>query len=1789
MEKFINEASFWVPESLVVSAWLEHAPFAFWLTDVHRPKLIVELGTHLGFSYFVFAQAVKRLQIKSRCIAVDTWKGDEHAGTYGDEVFEQVRAYNQAKYSDFSELNRSTFDEAVDSFEDGSIDLLHIDGRHFYQDVKHDFETWQRKLSNRAVVLFHDTNVRVRGFGVDRLWDEVRAQYPSFEFLAGHGLGVLGVGADLPQVLRDLFSLSDQPEARERLLHAYERLGAAVVDRADLVRTAAAPALDPRAEEAHRQLAAIWDQLKADWDHLNAEHNQLKAEHDQLNGTYNRLRNEHLELHGRYGEMEEQLKRRDQECSRLQAEVIEIEKLGEDARQAERSQFQKQLDESAGRLAELTAALGGREQELRNSQSATAEALNERDRKERELEARSAEMNRLLSSRSWRLTAPLRGVSEKAPGLRNSFTNMLKLFWWIVSLQLPGRLETRRYQRLIESSRLFDRHYYQTSNPDVAASGAEPVMHYLVRGAREKRNPHPLFDSAWYEKQNPDVVASGVNPLVHYLLQGWKEDRAPNSLFDLDYYFRGENEQARHSGPAAKHYIDTGWKAGLNPHPLFDGAWYLEQNPDVLKAGINPLAHYLDRGWKEKRSPHPLLDAHWYSEQLGAEEKDTVVPPVHYRNHGWKAGLTPHPLFDVAFYLEQNPDVAAAGIDPLEHYLSKGWLEARDPHPLFDTDWYLAQYPDVEEARINPLVHYATHGAKESRNPHPLFDSAFYERQHPELRTDQVGALEHFLRQGGIGTGDPHPLFNVDWYLKQYPDVVESGVNPLIHFVRHGWKEGRNPNPSSDSSWYLRQGAGEGSALSPLVQYLSTARETTRNGSHVGAAVLNRRRRILFVSGEPQTPGHIYRVTNIAESLPARLFDVEVLNGDEAQERVRQLDRTDILWIWRADWSTKLGEVITFAKRAGAKIVFDIDDLMFRPELAKTEIIDGIRSQNLTEEQVRRHYSSVQMTLGVADYGSAPTSVLASELRAFFKPTAVIPNGFNQQTLQTSKLAVLARESAKEDGLFRIGYASGSRTHQRDLALVSKAIANVLAQYDSARLVLFKLTIDLDEFPELKARENQIEWRDLVSLQNLPYEYARFDVNLAPLEVGNPFCEAKSELKYFEAALVGVPTIASPTAPFQKAIRHGETGFLAATENEWISVMRQLLEDANLGRRIAAEARREVIWLYGPEHRQLLVSRFVNHLLASPLERTFSTLGTQTAIMDKPPIAALPESEVLFEFGRRGLSRVSVVIPLFNYEKYVSDALNSVLGQTVREIDVIVVDDRSTDESVSVAEHWLEEHANQFNYVALLRNMSNSKLGRTRNAAVDFSDTEFFLPLDPDNLLLPGCIEKLSNALDETGAAFAYPAIELFGDSTGEIGRLEFDPALFQCGNYIDAMAMVRKACWSAVGGYAPLDPPGWEDYDFWCQLVEKGFAGTRVNEVVARYRVHKSSMLYTTTDVPNNKLQVIRELNKRHPWLNLRVQNEYSPIHSDFANAHRTSQSELWSSNLNLLLPILRCPETGEPLILSEDETLVSRSGSRSWPVVNGRPVFTPEGSGVQIQSESHVSNPLPDEAIQLIRSCRGLVLNLSAGASAIRFDNVVELEYTIFKHTNVVGDVHRLPFQDEVFEAVVCMNAFEHYREPDLAMEEIRRVLRPGGRLFMHTAFLQPLHESPHHYYNCTEFGLRQWLRNLNVDEIRVSDNFNPIYGLSWLLSEMDFGFAQAGLMEAANVFRAGKVGEILSLWREPATRNSPIWSIFHQLPQDIQKQFAAGWQATATKQICVPPDPEFSPDGVVVSGGS
>ncbi|CAH8772497.1 class I SAM-dependent methyltransferase [Paenibacillus dendritiformis] len=171
-------------------AWSGHRRFAYDLVRFARPRIIVELGTLYGTSFFAFCQAVKDGQLNSHCFAIDSWRGDPHVGVYNDSVFHAVQAVTDREFPNIGVLVRSDFNGAAKYFADGYIDILHIDGYHTYEAVCNDYINWLPKLARNGIVLFHDIAIRMGDFGVYRLWEELQI-HPRITFTHSCGLGVL--------------------------------------------------------------------------------------------------------------------------------------------------------------------------------------------------------------------------------------------------------------------------------------------------------------------------------------------------------------------------------------------------------------------------------------------------------------------------------------------------------------------------------------------------------------------------------------------------------------------------------------------------------------------------------------------------------------------------------------------------------------------------------------------------------------------------------------------------------------------------------------------------------------------------------------------------------------------------------------------------------------------------------------------------------------------------------------------------------------------------------------------------------------------------------------------------------------------------------------------------------------------------------------------------------------------------------------------------------------------------------------------------------------------------------------------------------------------------------------------------------------------------------------------------------------------------------------------------------------------------------------------------------------
>ncbi len=233
----------------------------------------------------------------------------------------------------------------------------------------------------------------------------------------------------------------------------------------------------------------------------------------------------------------------------------------------------------------------------------------------------------------------------------------------------------------------------------------------------------------------------------------------------------------------------------------------------------------------------------------------------------------------------------------------------------------------------------------------------------------------------------------------------------------------------------------------------------------------------------------------------------------------------------------------------------------------------------------------------------------------------------------------------------------------------------------------------------------------------------------------------------------------------------------------------------------------------------------------------------------------------------RAQPEISVIVPLYNYEAHVLDAIESVLASRDVALEVIVVEDASTDGSRATIERFIEENP-EAPVGALLR-AANRGLSKARNLAIAEARSDRCFLLDADNSVYPDALRKLRDELDATGAAVAYCILEVFEGPPDLVSALPWNTRTLALGPYIDAMALIDRKAWEAVGGFREDDSSiyGLEDYAFWLALADKGFEGAWVPEPLVRYRRHPGSMTGITALDLVTPLNIFRHTYRRIPW----------------------------------------------------------------------------------------------------------------------------------------------------------------------------------------------------------------------------------------------------------------------------------------------------------------------------------
>lgn len=297
-----------------------------------------------------------------------------------------------------------------------------------------------------------------------------------------------------------------------------------------------------------------------------------------------------------------------------------------------------------------------------------------------------------------------------------------------------------------------------------------------------------------------------------------------------------------------------------------------------------------------------------------------------------------------------------------------------------------------------------------------------------------------------------------------------------------------------------------------------------------------------------------YRVYNMIQALSARPeISATYFLSDELAGLIRVLEHIDTLVIGRYRYTPELNRLITRARSYGKAVFFDIDDIVY--DVDYVQLVAATLDQELdlaapgVLDHWFAHFSRLGATLKLCDAAITTNDYLARRIHDYSRrPVTVIPNFMNREQLALSQQIYEQKQASgfARDGRLHLGYFSGTPTHNRDLELAAGAIARLLRRNPSAVLRVVGYMELKGPLGELGDRIERFEFQDFINLQRLVGEV---ELNLMPLQ-DNEFTNCKSELKYFEAGIVGTVSIASPVFTYRHGINDGVSGYLAK-DHEW--------------------------------------------------------------------------------------------------------------------------------------------------------------------------------------------------------------------------------------------------------------------------------------------------------------------------------------------------------------------------------------------------------------------------------------------------------------------------------------------------------------------------------------------------------------------------------------------------------------------------------------------------------------
>ncbi len=421
---------------------------------------------------------------------------------------------------------------------------------------------------------------------------------------------------------------------------------------------------------------------------------------------------------------------------------------------------------------------------------------------------------------------------------------------------------------------------------------------------------------------------------------------------------------------------------------------------------------------------------------------------------------------------------------------------------------------------------------------------------------------------------------------------------------------------------------------------------------------------VLFVSGckaESVPQLYRYRILHQKEQLNAGFLECDDFYYLKLDPCIVRNYR--IIIFFRCPWTKQIDEAITLAKKLNKRILFDIDDLIF--DTKYTDTMTYIKSLSAKKkEKYDNGVMRIRKTLMLCDGAITSTQFIANELKQYAFDIFINHNVANEEMWKISQKVLIHKDYKSNKDSIIIGYFSGSFSHFSDFIMIKSALIKILTEFKKVKILLMG-DIDIPDF--LNEFSSQVKFKNFIDWKKLPEIIANIDINIVPLE-NNIFNYAKSEIKWLEASMVKVPTIASNLGIFKNVINNNVTGLLCSDLNDWYISLKTLITNEYLRKKLGENAYNVCKLEYNTLYTGNKFANYINSIAKKHIGFYMPSLENTGGIY-----VILKHASILKDFGWD----VDLLIPdedidLFKFENKIFNVINLKNSIIESQYDIIV-------------------------------------------------------------------------------------------------------------------------------------------------------------------------------------------------------------------------------------------------------------------------------------------------------------------------------------------------------------------------------------------------------------------------------------------------------------------------------------------------------------------------------------